>query len=96
MSKILAIHLKHNNVEQEALDILANATRYVPRHAVQFAKNIKDYAILHDLTSITADDMRKALHNLSIDEFKMMLIEELKPKAEMFYDSDEDEDGGDK
>ena len=69
MSKILAIHLKHNNVEQEALDILANATRYVPRHAVQFAKNIKDYAILHDLTSVTADDMRKALHNLSIDEF---------------------------
>ena len=69
MSKILAIHLKHNNVEQEALDILANATRYVPRHAVQFAKNIKDYAILHDLTAITADDMRKALHNLSIDEF---------------------------
>ncbi len=35
-------------------------------------------------------------YNLSIDEFKMMLIEELKPKAEMFYDSDEDEDGGDK
>jgi len=69
MSKILAIHLKHNNVEQEALDILANATRYVPRHAVQFAKNIKDYAILHDLKTVTADDMRKALHNLGIDEF---------------------------
>ena len=69
MSRMLAIHLKHNNVEQEALDILANATRYVPRYAVQFAKNIKDYAILHDLTAVTADDMRKALHNLSIDEF---------------------------
>ncbi len=35
-------------------------------------------------------------YNLSIDEFKMMLIEELKPKAEMFYDGDEDEDGGEK
>ena len=69
MSKILAIHLKHNNVEQEALDILANATRYVPRHAVQFAKNIRDYAILHDLKTVTADDMREALHNLGIDEF---------------------------
>ena len=69
MSKILAIHLRHNNVEQEALDILASATRYVPRHAVQFAKNIRDYAILHDLTLITADDMREALHNLGIDEF---------------------------
>jgi Holliday junction DNA helicase RuvB len=69
MSKILAIHLRHNNVEQEALDILANATRYVPRHAVQFAKNIKDYAILHDLKTVTADDMREALHNLAIDEF---------------------------
>ena len=69
MSKILAIHLRHNNVEQEALDILASATRYVPRHAVQFAKNIRDYAILHDLKTVTADDMRKALHNLGIDEF---------------------------
>jgi len=69
MSKILAIHLKHNNVEQEALDILASATRYVPRHAVQFAKNIRDYAILHDLKTVTADEMRKALHNLGIDEF---------------------------
>ena len=35
-------------------------------------------------------------YNLSIDEFKMMLIDELKPKAEMFYDGDEDEDGGEK
>lgn len=69
MSKILAIHLRHNNVEQEALDILASATRYVPRHAVQFAKNIKDFAILHDLTTVTANDMREALHNLGIDEF---------------------------
>ena len=69
MSKILAIHLRHNNVEQEALDILASATRYVPRHAVQFAKNIRDYAILHDLKTVTADDMREALHNLGIDEF---------------------------
>ena len=69
MSKILAIHLRHNNVEQEALDILANATRYVPRHAVQFAKNIKDYAILHDLTSIDSTEMRKALTNLGIDEY---------------------------
>ena len=35
-------------------------------------------------------------YNLSIDEFKMMLIDELKPKAEMFYDGDDDEDGGEK
>lgn len=35
-------------------------------------------------------------YNLSIDEFKMMLMDELKPKVEMFYDGDEDEDGGDK
>ncbi|HOP65879.1 MAG TPA: diadenylate cyclase CdaA [Bacilli bacterium] len=35
-------------------------------------------------------------YNLSIDEFKMMLMEELKPKVEMFYDSDEDEDGSEK
>lgn len=35
-------------------------------------------------------------YNLSIDEFKMMLVEELKPKVEMFYEGDEDENGGEK
>ncbi len=29
-------------------------------------------------------------YNLSVDEFKMMLIDELKPKADMFYDADEE------
>ncbi len=32
-------------------------------------------------------------YNLSLDEFRMMLVEELKPKAEIFYNADEEEEG---
>lgn len=32
-------------------------------------------------------------YNLSTEDFKLMLINELKPKVEMFYDADEEEDG---
>ena len=32
-------------------------------------------------------------YNLSLDEFRMMLVEELKPKTEMFYDADEESAG---
>ena len=28
-------------------------------------------------------------YNLTLDEFRAMLIEELRPKAEVFYDADE-------
>jgi len=31
-------------------------------------------------------------YNLTLEEFKMRLIEELKPKAEVFYDADEEDD----
>lgn len=34
-------------------------------------------------------------YNLSLDEFRMMLVEELKPKTELFYDADDVEDEGD-
>lgn len=35
-------------------------------------------------------------YNLSLDEFRMMLVEELKPKTELFYDADSVEsEGGD-
>ena len=34
-------------------------------------------------------------YNLSIDEFRMMLVEELKPKTELFYDADGAERDGD-
>ena len=34
-------------------------------------------------------------YNLSLDEFRLRLIEELKPKAEVFYEADRDEDGSD-
>lgn len=30
-------------------------------------------------------------HNLTLDEFRMMLLDELKPKTEVFYDADESE-----
>ena len=33
-------------------------------------------------------------YNLTLDEFKMLLIEELKPKLEVFYDADEAEEEG--
>lgn len=32
-------------------------------------------------------------YNLTLEEFKLMLLEELKPKMEVFYDADEDEEG---
>ena len=32
-------------------------------------------------------------YNLSLDEFRMMLVDELKPKQELFYDADRDESG---
>jgi diadenylate cyclase len=32
-------------------------------------------------------------YNLSLDEFRMMLVDELKPKTELFYDVDEESDG---
>lgn len=34
-------------------------------------------------------------YNLSVDEFRMMLVEELKPKTELFYDADGAEREGD-
>jgi len=34
-------------------------------------------------------------YNLSLDEFRMMLIDELKPKTELFYNADDNEGGED-
>ena len=34
-------------------------------------------------------------YNLSLDEFRMMLVDELKPKTELFYDADEEGSDGD-
>ena len=40
--------------------------------------------------SIAVDGNMK--YNLTLDDFKMTLIDELKPKTEMFYDADEDDE----
>ena len=32
-------------------------------------------------------------YNLTLEEFKLMLLDELKPKMEVFYDADENEEG---
>ncbi len=40
--------------------------------------------------SIAVDGAMK--YNLTLDDFKMTLIDELKPKTEVFYDADEDEE----
>ena len=37
----------------------------------------------------------KSFYNLTLDEFRMALIEELSPKAEIFYEADENESGED-
>lgn len=68
MCNMLSLYLKSLNVSVDAIDTLAYATRYIPRHAIQFAKNIIDYATLNDLTTITQDTMKQALSNLGIDE----------------------------
>lgn len=69
MCDILSNNLKSLNVSVDAISILANATRYVPRQAVLMSKTIKDYALLNDLTTITITDMKQALSNLGIDEY---------------------------
>lgn len=42
--------------------------------------------------SIAVDGQMK--YNLTLDDFKSTLIDELKPKTEVFYDADEDEEEG--
>jgi diadenylate cyclase len=34
-------------------------------------------------------------YNLSLDEFRLRLMEELRPKAEVFYEADRESDGDD-
>lgn len=41
--------------------------------------------------SIAVDN--KIHYNLSLDEFRMMLVDELKPKTEIFYDADQEGNG---
>ena len=41
--------------------------------------------------SIAVDSELK--YNLSLDEFRMTLVDELKPKTEIFYDADQNNDG---
>lgn len=44
---------------------------------------------------ISIASARELHYNLNIEDFKIMLINELKPKVEMFYDADEDDvEGG--
>jgi len=69
MCAILNLNLQKTlDVSSDAIAILANATRYVPRRAVQFSQIVKNYALQHDLTTIDSNAMRKALHNMGIDE----------------------------
>jgi diadenylate cyclase len=35
-------------------------------------------------------------YNLTLEEFKLMLLDELKPKMEVFYDADHEDEAGDK
>ena len=41
--------------------------------------------------SIAVDSELK--YNLSLDEFRMTLVDEIKPKTEVFYDADGESDG---
>lgn len=68
MVKILTLHLKHTPMDDDAYNTLANATRYVPRMAVQFARKISDYALQFDLTYISNNDVLKALNSWGIDK----------------------------
>ncbi len=69
MCAILNLNLQKTlDVSSDAIAILANATRYVPRHAVQFSQIVKNYALQHDLTIIDTAHMKQALSNMGIDE----------------------------
>lgn len=68
MVKILHLHLKNIQIDDDAYNTLANATRYVPRMAVQFARKISDYALQFDLTQLTNNDVLNALNSWGIDQ----------------------------
>lgn len=68
MSNILSIYLKPLNVSFDAVEMLANATRYVPRQAVLLSQMIKNFALQYDITTVGSTEMRKALSNIGIDE----------------------------
>ena len=67
MIKILRLHFKHINMDDEAYNTLAKATRYIPRMAVQYSTQISNYALQYDLKSLTNVDVTKALSSWGID-----------------------------
>lgn len=69
MISILRLHLdKQLNIDNDAYTTLANATRYVPRMAVQYASQIINYAMLKDVNVLTKSDVVNALHSWGIDQ----------------------------
>lgn len=68
MIAILKLNLSRIlTITDDAYAILANATRYVPRMAVQYSNKIKNYAYQHNITNLTNDDITTALSTWSID-----------------------------
>lgn len=70
MIEILKLNLsKTLNITPSAYTALANATRYIPRHAVQYSNIIRNYAIQYDLKTIDEVTMVKALNGMGIDKY---------------------------
>lgn len=75
MIQILKLATSNLTIDNAGYQALANATRYIPRHAMQYAKIIKNHAIRHNLTTLTETDILKALHNMGIDKHGLSTID---------------------
>jgi len=76
MIQILKLNLdNHLNITEDAYAALANATRYIPRHAIQYCNIIRNFALQHDLKAMDKSTMLKALHNMGIDNYGLDSID---------------------
>lgn len=76
MVKILKLNLDNDlHITESAYTALANATRYIPRHAVQYANIIRNYSIQHDLKTIDESIMLSALNGMGIDKYGLDSID---------------------
>lgn len=69
MCSILKLNIKNEvQIDDDALELIVSATRYVPRLAVQYSNLIKNYAYQHNVDHLSSNDIEKALKSWGIDE----------------------------
>jgi Holliday junction DNA helicase RuvB len=58
----------HTKLDREAASEIATRSRLTPRIANRLLKRVRDYALVHQVDTITRKDARAALHLLEIDD----------------------------